>query len=50
MLTGQELNFLCGEGARPPSGVVTHDWGDGVVYYTEAEAKARGLGAMATVD
>ena len=43
MLTSQELSFLCGEGAKPPTGTVTHDWGDGVVYYTVAEAKARGL-------
>ena len=43
MLTSQELNFLCGESAKPPAGTVTHDWGDGVVYYTGAEAKARGL-------
>ena len=50
MLTSQELSFLCGEGAKPPAGVVTHDWGDGVVYYTEAEARVRGLAAMATVD
>ncbi len=47
MLTGQELTFLCGEDAKPPADAVTHDWGDGLVYYSAAEAKARGLKAMA---
>jgi protein-disulfide isomerase-like protein with CxxC motif len=48
MLTGKELTFLCGEDARPPSDVVVHDWGDGVVYFSAAEARARGLAAVAT--
>ena len=43
MLTSKELEFLCGAGAKPPAGVFTHDWGDGVVYFTHAEARARGL-------
>ncbi len=43
-LTGQELSFLCGEGAAPPADAVTHDWGDGVVYFSASEAKALGLG------
>ena len=43
MLTGKELSFLCGEAAKPPPGVVTYDWGDGVVYFPAAEAKARGV-------
>ena len=47
MLTAQELSFLCGEDAKPPPGVVTYDWGDGVVYFSAAEAKARGLNAAA---
>jgi protein-disulfide isomerase-like protein with CxxC motif len=47
MLTGQELTFLCGEDAKSPKGAVVHDWGDGLVYYSAAEAKARGLKAMA---
>ena len=34
---------LCGEGAELPPGVVTHDWGAGVVYLTPGEAAARGL-------
>jgi protein-disulfide isomerase-like protein with CxxC motif len=47
MLTSKELSFLCGEAAKPPADAVTHDWGDGLVYYSAAEAKARGLKAMA---
>ncbi len=43
MLTAKELSFLCGEGAVPPAGTVTHDWGDGVVYFSAADAHARGL-------
>jgi len=48
MLTGQELAFLCGEDAKPPADAVTRDWGDGLVYYSAAEAKARGLGVRET--
>ena len=48
MLTSQELSFLCGEAAKPPADAVTHDWGDGLVYYSAAEAKARGLGVRET--
>lgn len=47
VLTDQEFRFLCGEDARLPESVVTHDWGDGRVYFTGVEAQARGLGAMA---
>lgn len=47
MLTGQELAFLCGEDSAPPADAVVHDWGDGLVYFSAAEAKARGLPAMA---
>jgi protein-disulfide isomerase-like protein with CxxC motif len=47
MLTAKELSFLCGEDAKPPAGTVTHDWGDGVVYFSATEAKARGLNAAA---
>ena len=47
VLTAKELEFLCGEGARPPRDVVVHDWGDGLVYFTPAEAQARGLEAIA---
>ena len=43
MLTSQELAFLCGENAAPPAGTVIHDWGDGHVYFSAAEATARGL-------
>jgi protein-disulfide isomerase-like protein with CxxC motif len=46
MLTGQELAFLCGEDAQPPADAVVHDWGDGVVYFSAAESKARGIGAL----
>ena len=41
VLTGKELEFICGQGSARPDGVVTHDWGDGVVYFTPAEARAR---------
>ena len=47
LLTAKELTFLCGEGAQPPADVVSYDWGDGLVYLTAADAKARGLGTMA---
>jgi len=46
-LTGQELEFLCGEGAKPPADAVAHDWGDGLVWFSPAEARARGLAEMA---
>lgn len=46
-LTAQELSFLCGGDARPPAEAVIHDWGDGLVYFSAAEARARGLGAPA---
>lgn len=41
--TERELEVLCGPGARPPEGVVAHDWGEGVFFLTAAEAEARGL-------
>ncbi|MDP3746055.1 MAG: DsbA family protein [Phenylobacterium sp.] len=47
MLTAKELALLCGEDARPPAAILTHDWGDGVVYFTAAEAQARGLAVPA---
>jgi protein-disulfide isomerase-like protein with CxxC motif len=43
MLTARELAFLCGEGARPPADAVAYDWGDGLVWFSAAEARARGL-------
>ena len=43
MLAAQELSFLCGADARPTADAVTHDWGDGVVFFSAAEAQARGL-------
>ncbi len=43
MLTSFELTFLCGEGAVVPDDAITHDWGDGQVYFSAAEAKARRL-------
>jgi hypothetical protein len=46
MLTARELAFLCGENARPPADAVTYDWGDGVVYFSVAEAKVRGLATV----
>jgi protein-disulfide isomerase-like protein with CxxC motif len=46
MLTARELAFLCGEDARPPADAVTYDWGDGVVYFSAAEAKVRDLATV----
>jgi len=43
MLTARELEFLCGEGAKPPADAVVHDWGDGLVWFSAAEARVRGL-------
>ena len=43
VLTSRELDFLCGANATPPAGVVSYDWGDGLVYFTAADAHARGL-------
>ena len=41
LLTAKELSFLCGDDAKPPRDAVTHDWGDGVVHLSAAEARAR---------
>ena len=49
VLTAQELTFLCGADAAPPAGVVHYDWGDGLVYFTAAEARARSLEAAVAV-
>jgi protein-disulfide isomerase-like protein with CxxC motif len=49
MLTEKELAFLCGDGARPPADAVVHDWGDGLVYFSAAEARARGMGAKSKI-
>ena len=46
MLTGKELAFLCGEAAEPPPDAVTRDWGDGLVYYSASEARARGIASL----
>ena len=43
MLTSKELSVLCGDAATPPAGIVTHDWGDGLVYFTAQEALRRKL-------
>ena len=47
MLTAKELTVLCGEHAQLPVGTVTHDWGDGLVYFSAAEAQARGIHSAA---
>jgi len=47
MLTATELAFLCGDNARPPTDAVVHDWGDGLVYFSAAQATARGLAKAA---
>ncbi|MEX0873357.1 MAG: DsbA family protein [Actinomycetota bacterium] len=39
----KELDVLCGEGAEPPKGITSHQWGDGEFFLTAAEAKAREL-------
>jgi protein-disulfide isomerase-like protein with CxxC motif len=44
LLTAKELEVLCGADATLPDGVVTHEWGDGVVHLTAAEASIRGVG------
>jgi protein-disulfide isomerase-like protein with CxxC motif len=44
LLTPIEFETLCGPDATVPAGVVTYDWGDGVVFLTNTEAKARGIG------
>jgi hypothetical protein len=49
MLTGQELTFLCGDKAKPPADAVIRDWGDGLIYYSASQAKARNLMALAAV-
>ncbi|WP_411288780.1 DsbA family protein [Phenylobacterium sp.] len=46
MLTAQELAFLCGADAKAPADALAHDWGDGVVWYSAAEARSRGLAAV----
>jgi len=45
VLTAKELEVVCGEGAAPPADAVAHDWGDGRVWFSPAEARARGLKA-----
>lgn len=46
LLTAPELDLLCGTDAAVPDGVVRHDWGDGSVFLTESDARARGLDAV----
>lgn len=41
--SAKELEVLCNPGARAPAGVVAHDWGEGVFYLAESEARARRL-------
>ena len=45
VLTARELEVLCGAEAAPPADAVVHDWGDGLVYFSAAEARARDLKA-----
>ena len=42
-LTAKEVETILGPGAILPADVVPHDWGDGLVYFSAAEAGARGL-------
>ncbi len=48
MLTENELRRICGRVADDgfPAGVVAHFWGRGLVYFSAAEAAARGLPAV----
>lgn len=50
-LTDKELAVLCGDdvasGLAVPAGTVAHNWGAGLAYFTQAEASARGLPALA---
>lgn len=41
--SAKELEVLCGPGAAPPSGVASYDWGDGLFYLTETEARTRAI-------
>lgn len=45
LLTAKEFEVLCGPGADLPAGIVTHHWGDGVVFMTPDEAGDRGVGS-----
>ena len=47
VLTQQELTALCGEGAKPPAGALAYDWGDGLAWFSAAEAKAWGVETVA---
>jgi len=47
VLTARELEVLCGPDAKPPTNAVAHDWGEGLVWFSPAEAKARNLAAAA---
>jgi hypothetical protein len=40
--SAKELEVLSGA-SRPPSGVVSYDWGEGDFYLTQSEARTRGL-------
>ena len=46
VLTARELEVLCGPDAKPPADAVAHDWGDGLVWFSPTEAKARDLKAI----
>lgn len=43
VLTAKEFAVLCGPQASLPADVVAHDWGDGLAYFSPAEAAAWGL-------
>ncbi len=43
VLTAKELEVLCGPAAIAPPGTTVHNWGDGVAYFTPAEAHARNI-------
>jgi uncharacterized protein (TIGR03086 family) len=52
VLTEQELRAICGPDAEAelPDDVVAHFWGAGLVWFTAAEAAARGLPPLAPRD
>jgi protein-disulfide isomerase-like protein with CxxC motif len=42
-LTAKEVEVILGANAIPPADAVAHHWGDGLIYFSAAEAAAHGL-------
>lgn len=51
VFTEQELAFVCGPNASAalPDDVVAHFWGGGLVFFSAAEASARGLPSVSSI-